>query len=97
MALFSRKVFVDWCHICGTVQDNGVEVIFPCNAEHDVVGEFEEVSACRKREYIRICADCGETIARVGRGEMDEAVRNNPALITGQIKGFSPYFKPEVN
>ncbi len=97
MAHFSKKLYEDWCHICGTRQDTGVEISFANNAEHEVVSDGKEISGYRKREYIRICADCGETIARIGRGEMMEAVRNNPALTTGQIKGFSPYFRSEVN
>jgi hypothetical protein len=48
------KLDPDWCHICGTNQGNNVAVCFPYNAEHEAVGDGEEVSGCRKREYIRI-------------------------------------------
>ena len=97
MAVFSMKLDPDWCHICGTNQRNNVEVMFPYNAEHEAVVGGEEVSGCREREYIRICADCGEMIVRVGRGQIEEAVRNNPALVTPWTKGISPYFKPDFN
>jgi len=88
-------MFVDWCHICGTRQQSNVEIHYPSNAEHQVLRE--DGSGCDKSNFLRICADCGETIVRIGRGEMQHAVRNNPALVTAQIKGFSPDFRPEVN
>lgn len=44
-----------------------------------------------------MCADCAETVVRIGRGQLEEAVRNNPAPVTAQMNGFCPYFKPEVN
>jgi hypothetical protein len=94
MARFWKKSF-DWCHICGTCQDTNVDVVYPPNAQHQFLDE--NGSNADTSNYLRICADCGETIVRIGRGQIEEAARNNPALVTAQIKGFSPYFKPEVN
>jgi hypothetical protein len=96
MARFWKKSW-DWCHICGTRQDTNVDISYPSNAEHQCSGDGNDGSGDDIGRYLRICADCGETIVRIGRGEIREAVRNNPALVTKQIKGFSPYFRPEVN
>ena len=96
MAQFWKKSW-DWCHICGTRQGNCVEIVYPSNAEHQFSGDHGDGSEGDGGKFLRICADCGETIVRIGRGEMTDAVRNNPALITAQIRGFSPYFKPDVN
>jgi hypothetical protein len=97
MAVFWQKTERDWCHICGTRQDNCVEIQYPRNAEHQFLSEDTEYSPDLKVNYLRICADCGKTTFRVGNGEMTSAVRNNPALVTAHIKGVSRYAKPEAN
>ncbi len=97
MAHFWKKSFDDWCHICGTRQQGNVEIHYPWNAEHEILGQNGEGCTNSKSRFLRVCADCGETIARIGRGAIEEEVRNNPALVTAQIPGFSPYFKPDVN
>jgi hypothetical protein len=48
-------------------------------------------------KFLRICGECGETIVRIRRGEMESALRNNPELVTEHIKGLSRYCKPEAN
>jgi hypothetical protein len=97
MAHFWKKSSDDWCHICGTRQQRNVEIDYPGNAEHEILGKGGERSTNSKSRFLRVCADCGETIVRIGRGAMKEDVRNNPALVTAQIPGFSPDFKPDVN
>jgi hypothetical protein len=96
MAWFWKKSW-DWCHICGERQGNCVEVEYPRNAEHEFLGDGGDYSGGDVGRFVRMCADCGETIVRIGRGEIEEAVRNNPALVTAHIKGLSPYFVPEIN
>jgi hypothetical protein len=77
MAYFQRKdSFPDWCHICGTRQTRNVEIWHHLDAEHVAVNHMIQGAD----HFTRICADCGETIAQVGRGETDKVVRNNPAI-----------------
>ena len=96
MAWFWQKS-LDWCHICGTVQDKNVEIVYPTNAEHQWLGKHGEGSHGGPRKFLRICADRGETIVRIGRGAMAEAARNNPDLVTRHMKCTSPYLKPDLN
>jgi len=79
MARFWKKSW-DWCHICGTRQDTNVDISYPSNAEHQFFGHGQDGTLKEVGKYLRICAACGETIVRIGRGEIDSAVRNNPAL-----------------
>jgi hypothetical protein len=84
MAVFQAKSGSDWCHLCGTRQDHNVEIWYPANAEHERQ-DSPHKGASRANGFLRVCADCGETIARVGRSERSRgdyvfAVRNNPAL-----------------
>jgi hypothetical protein len=65
----------DWCHLCGTRQTQNVSIWYPNNAEHE-----ENDLPGKGGKYTRICAECGELIARIGRGELHEATRNNPAI-----------------
>ena len=97
MARFWKKTSRDWCHVCGTRGEEQVGIDYPRNAEHQALGETDQTSGGGESKYLRICADCGETIARIGRGEMRSEVRNNRALVTAHIKGISPYFKPLIN
>jgi hypothetical protein len=96
MARFWSKSW-DWCHVCGTRQGHNVEISYPSNAEHQYVGADGKCSPGDKGKFLRICADCGETIARIGRGEIKQAVRNNPALIPALVRGISPYTNPDDN
>jgi hypothetical protein len=69
----------DWCHFCGARQGHNVEIWFSSDAEHrDVSTKLAGV--CQGNGFLRICADCGEAIARIGRGELAQETRNNPAL-----------------
>jgi hypothetical protein len=80
MAAFHKQSCTwDWCHLCGTRQGQNVEIWYPVNAEHQRQ-DSPHKGASRVNGFLRVCADCGETIARIGRGEIDRAVRNNPAL-----------------
>jgi hypothetical protein len=76
MAYFRKTDNWDWCHLCGARQTRNVEVWKPPNAEHQEVNTPIQGAT----NFLRICADCGEAIARVGRGEVEEMRRNNPAL-----------------
>jgi len=74
-----------------------VFISYPSNAEHQICSDGDEGSVDDIGKTLRICADCGEAIARFGRSELEEDVRNNPALVIPQIRGMSPYFRPETN
>jgi hypothetical protein len=83
MAHFSRHESHDWCHLCGTRSTTTVDIWYPSNAEYEELPESEPAEASAVgtvSRYIRICADCGDAIGRVGRRDVDEVVRNNPAL-----------------
>jgi hypothetical protein len=84
--------------VCGTRQGNNVEISYPSNAEHQYLGaDGKGLPPGDNGKFLRICADCGETIVRIGRGEIGEAVRNNPALIPALVKGISPKTNPDDN
>jgi hypothetical protein len=97
MARFWKKASSDWCHVCGARQRTCVEIDYPTNAEHQFLSEEACSSDCGKGRYLRICADCGKSIVRIGRGEIKSDVRNNPALVTAHIVGIGDHFKPGVN
>ena len=95
MAWFWKKSW-DWCHICGTRQDNCVEISYPSNAEHQFVGENGSSSERRQRKVCQAAADCGETVVRIGRGELEIAVRTIRPLSRDTSRASAPYPSPTI-
>jgi hypothetical protein len=95
MARFWKNSW-DWCHICGTRTEKCVEIAYPTNAEHQFLGARGAGSKGEKGKFLRICADCGETIVKIGNGEIDSADRNNPALVSRHLRRMNRY-EPDAN
>ena len=57
----------DWCHFCGHRVEHLADVWYSENAEHR-----REIGRLNSK-YVRICAECGERVARIARGEEKDA------------------------
>ena len=88
MAMISKHVSEDWCHICGGRSADNVDIWFPPNAEHQSQ-DRPHVGACVGNGFIRICAACGEDIRRVGAGGVETVIADRPGWYkkTSVMKG----------